>query len=315
MTNQTARILELLKRFNSGQKVCIEALKYEYLWEGMSERNIRRDFSVIRDHFSDSFVAIRGEKCYKALIKKSFENFLTPQNRSLLVQAFNISQMSESFDSFNIDTDDKKLLTKLIEENRKIYEFKNKPFERKSGDIELFKILEDSIYQQKHLEINYNGKTLKVKPYKILFMQENFYLACERDDEYKFSLLRISQMKKEDITQQSKTFHKDMEISDFINDIQTPFSRYTKGYKDSLITVLLEIDASKSRYFKVKDFLKSQEIVEEKEDGTLLVSYRVTQTEEVKELIKRWIPFVKVLEPKELREEIQKELQDWIDNN
>ena len=46
MTNQTARVLELLKRFNDGKKVCIEALGNEVLWEGKSEKTIRRDLDV-----------------------------------------------------------------------------------------------------------------------------------------------------------------------------------------------------------------------------------------------------------------------------
>lgn len=38
-TNQTARVLELLKRFNNGEKISIEALSNESLWYGKSEKN------------------------------------------------------------------------------------------------------------------------------------------------------------------------------------------------------------------------------------------------------------------------------------
>ncbi len=43
ITNQTARVLELIKRFNNGQKISIEALSNEDLWYGKSEKTIRRD--------------------------------------------------------------------------------------------------------------------------------------------------------------------------------------------------------------------------------------------------------------------------------
>lgn len=45
-TNQTARVLELIKRFNNGQKISIEALSNEDLWFGKSEKTIRRDLEV-----------------------------------------------------------------------------------------------------------------------------------------------------------------------------------------------------------------------------------------------------------------------------
>ena len=104
MTNQTTRVLELLKRFDNNQKVCISSLQKDYLWENKSEKTIRRDLDVIKEIFPESFELISGEKgCYKAITKKSFENFLSPQNISLLVQTFNLTQQSDSFKSLDID--------------------------------------------------------------------------------------------------------------------------------------------------------------------------------------------------------------------
>ena len=76
--------------------------------------------------------------------------------------------------------------------------------------------------------------------------------------------------------------------------------------------IVLEIDAKKSFFFKNKNFLKSQKIIEEKESGDLLISYKVTQYRELDELIKKWIPFIKVVEPKELRERLKSELTEYL---
>ena len=69
-TSQTKRVLELIKRFNDGEKIYIEALQNDINWwnytrqEPMSEKSIRRDLDVIRDYFPFSLVP--GEKgCYK----------------------------------------------------------------------------------------------------------------------------------------------------------------------------------------------------------------------------------------------------------
>ena len=43
MTNQTTRVLELLKRFNDGKMVKISELKNDTLGDGKSEKTILRD--------------------------------------------------------------------------------------------------------------------------------------------------------------------------------------------------------------------------------------------------------------------------------
>lgn len=319
MTNQTARVLELLKRFNNGQKVCIESLQNEPMWEGKSEKTIRRDLDAIKEHFPESFELIRGGKgekgCYKAITQKAFDNFLKPDLLSLMIQTFNIAQRSDLFDNFDIDASDKKIIGKKIKEVNSLYEFKNKPFEREKDDFILFKKLESSIYHQKCIILEYPSidgiMKLEVKPYKLVFMHENFYLACEVEhEEFSFSIFRISKIKSVEDT--SKTFHKNFDIEDFIKDMQTPFAIYRPNYKQHLIEIVLEVDSKKVYFFKAKDFLKSQKIIETKENGNILVSYKVTQELEVEELIKKWIPHVKVIQPKFLKDKLQNEMKEFM---
>ncbi len=98
-TNQTARVLELLKRFNNGQKVSIEALSNEDLWYGKSEKTIRRDLDVIKEYFPDSFELVKGSEkgCYKAVTKNAFDNFINAEFMSLMVQMFNLVSKSDLY--------------------------------------------------------------------------------------------------------------------------------------------------------------------------------------------------------------------------
>ncbi|SFV66965.1 probable transcription regulator Cj0571 [hydrothermal vent metagenome] len=317
MTNQTLRVLELLKRFNNGQKVCIETLSYDVLWEGKSEKTIRRDLDVIKKVFPESFELIRGEKgCYKAITKKAFDQFLNERNLSLLIQTFSIAQRSDLFKSLDIDEGVKSIIEHKLKETKKLYEFKSKPFETKKDNYEMMKSLERAIYHQKYIAISYEAKDrveeYEVKPYKIVFMNEIFYLACEVEAyNFSFSLYRISKIK--EIIDKKKTFHKNREIEDFIKFIQTPFTRYRQGFRKYLIEVILEVDKSKAFYFKSKKFLSSQKVLETKKNGNLIISYLVTQEIEVDELIKRWLPFVKVIEPLSLKSKIENELRGYLE--
>ena len=314
-TNQTARVLELIKRFNNGQKISIEALSNEDLWFGKSEKTIRRDLDVIKEYFPDSYELVKGEKgCYKAITKNAFDNFINAEFMSLMVQMFNLANKSDLFSNFDLDENDKKILESKIKDSKKCYEFKTKPFENFRSDSILLKELENKIKHQKYINIEYeiNGKINKfeVKPYKIIFINENFYLACGIEHEkLEFALYRLSKIKS--IEDTSKTYHKNIEIEDFIKDIQTPFSFYRRDYKKHLINVVLEVDKSKAYYFENKKYLKSQE-EKKQDDGSLLLTFKVTQEMEIEELVKRWIPFVKVIEPKSLKEKIDSDLKKYL---
>ena len=317
MTNQTTRVLELLKRFNNGQKVCIESLKYETLWYGKSEKTIRRDLDVIKEVFPESFELVRGgEKgCYKAITKEAFNNFTTPDMLSLMVQTFNIVQSHNMLDSLNIDEDDKRIIAQKIEKSKACYSFVTKPYESQKSDELLLKEIEKAINGKRYTTLYYRVsnelKRYEVKPYKILFINENFYLACEnRNEAFLFTLFRLSNIEK--IELQSQTFYLNLDIERFIKQIQTTFSSYTPDFRKHLIEVKVEIDKGKSKFFKAKNFLPSQKIEEEKYNGNLIVSFSVTQELEVEELIKSWIPHIRVISPLSLKEKIESELKAYL---
>ncbi len=181
----------------------------------------------------------------------------------------------------------------------------------------LFKKLEQAIYHRKEIVIDYKAiskvEQRKVKPYKIVFMNENFYLACEVEHpNYQFSLFRISKIKSAEFT--GKNFHQNREIASFIKDMQTPMAKYTPNYREHLIEILVEVDVSRARHFKAKKYLPSQKIVEEGEDGTLVLSFTVTQELEMADIVKRWIPHMRVITPVSLKDKIDKDLLEYSGN-
>ena len=317
MANQTYRVLELIRRFNNNEKVCIAQLKNETMWEGKSDKTVRRDLDIIKAVFPDTFHLIKGEQgCYKAVTNDLFSNIANAENISLLVQTFNIADRSNLFADLGIDAADKAILEKKIKDSQKTYLFKSKPFENATGDAALFKKLEQAIYHRKEILIDYRAadhiSQHKVKPYKIVFMNENFYLASEVEHpDYQFSLFRISKIEEANTT--GRNFHQNREIASFIKEMQTALARYTPGYREKLIEVVVEVAAAKAQYFRAKKHLPSQKIVEEKEDGSLVLSYRVTQIIEMDDLVKRWIPYMKVVEPLSLRERIHRDIGLYLD--
>lgn len=316
-TNPQARVLELLKRFNDNNVVCIEDLQNDPMWNNKCEKTIRRDLDVIKEYFPDSFKLIKGEKgCYKAITKDIFSNFMNKDNIALMVQTFNIAQRNNILQSLDINDEDKRIIEAKIKKSKDCYEFITKPYESKKSDVKLLKDIEGAINWKRYTTILYkqgdNIVEYEVKPYKIVFMNENFYLACENtNEEYPFTIFRL--MNIESIQVHSKTFHINFDIDEFIKYLQTPFPKYTRNFKQHLVDVIIEVSPSKARFFKAKKFLPSQQELEPKDDGTLVLSFKVTQEIEMIELIKKWLPYLKVIKPLSLKESIEKDLKEYLE--
>jgi predicted DNA-binding transcriptional regulator YafY len=321
-TNQTSRVLELLKRFNNGQKINIDLLAQEDLWYGKSEKTIRRDLDVIKEYFPESFELIRGGKnekgFYKAITKDTMNNFINKDTKALLVQTFNIAQRNNLLTSLDINESDKRILENEIKKSKDCYEFISKPFESKKGNETLLRDLENAIHHKRYIKVIYNTpygtQEFNLKPYKIVFINENFYLASENTDErFKFTMLRLSQIGSIELLREQ--FHHNPDIKDFIKQLQTPFPLYKSNFREHLIKVSIHVDKDKAKFFKLKKYLPSQNIEKENDDTSLLVSFQVSQEREMEELIKKWIPYVKVIEPNSLKDKIESELKQYLNLN
>lgn len=310
------RVLELIKRFNEGKTLCVNDLRLDPLWVDLSERTIRRDLGLINEVYPNYFHHIDGTSgCYKAITNDVFDNIVSPERMALIFQTFQVAERNKLYSNLKISDVDARLINKLIKKTEQHYLFKNKPFENHLADIELFKRLEHAIYHRKELKILFplsggEDTEILIKPYKILFMNENFYLASTRSEvEEEFARYRISRIIS--ATETGKTFKQNLKIVDFIDAIQTPFAKYHPFFKQHLIKVILEVDSSIKRYFKQKKYLPSQ-IETQHTNGNLRIEYTVTDEREVEGIIKRWIPLIEVIEPFTLKQKIQNDLKAYL---
>jgi len=292
------RLLDIMRRLNESQTLCLELLADEY---EVSSRTIRRDFELIKEVFG-SFMTKEGN-CYKAHQKALLEKVLTGTQLTTLANI--LSTVESASLKFELNDD----LKKLIKKSHKVYAFRSKPFEELKNQ-EVIKKLEHAIEFYQEVEVSYTTKKGMKKftcsPYKILFLNENFYLACEHKKKNPFLLSRISMI--QEINSIQKTFKPNHHLRHFIENIQTPWASY-KPNESSFEEVLLEVNASISKYFKLKKYLNSQNILKEYENGNLLISYKITGPLEIEELIIKWLPEIKIISPEYIQRFIKKELE------
>lgn len=289
------RTIEILKELNAGKKLCVTNLATAY---EVSDRTIRRDFELIKEIFGD-FVSKEGE-CYQAYQKVLLEEVLNATDLMTLANIVNLFGITQKESLISDKTE------ALIKQSMSVYDFKSRPFESMKN-IDIIKKLEHAIKFNKEIKVIYQTERSNTKrtfhPYKILFLNENFYLVGENISKNCFEFLRISMIVELIFTK--RTFHEHLDIKEFIKKLQTPWAAF--GNND--IIVKLRVDVKIRRFFLFKKYLPSQEIIQTFENGDIQVNYTVTNLRELDELVIKWLPKIQIISPKGLEKMIKKKLR------
>jgi predicted DNA-binding transcriptional regulator YafY len=72
------------------------------------------------------------------------------------------------------------------------------------------------------------------------------------------------------------------------------------------------VDDQVSHYFKRRKMFPTQEIIEERPDGSLIVTFRVGRFEAIRDILKSWIPHIIILSPKDFRDDLLHDIKEWV---
>jgi predicted DNA-binding transcriptional regulator YafY len=289
------RTIEILKELNAGKKLCVTNLATAY---EVSDRTIRRDFELIKEIFGD-FMGKEGE-CYQAYQKVLLEEVLNATDLMTLANIVNLFGIIQKESLISEKTQ------ALIEQSMSVYDFKSRPFENVK-DREILKKLEHSIKFKKEIKIRYRTERAitqdRFQPYKILFLNENFYLVGINSSKNTVEYRRVTMI--EEVEYTKKSFFIDKEVEKFFVNLQTPWASY--GRREMLVRLRAEV--SIRRYFMKKKYLPSQEIVHTFENGDIEIHFRITNPREVEELIIKWLPRIHIIAPRSLQKMIKRSLE------
>lgn len=190
-----------------------------------------------------------------------------------------------------------------------VYDFKSRPFES-IKKIEVIKKLEHAIKFNKEVKIKYKSERAvtqtNFRPYKILFLNENFYLVGENASKSQFEFRRISMI--EEVTDTKKTFYAHSDIQKFIKKIQTPWAVFGKDN----ILVKLRVSKKVSRFFIFKKYLPSQEVVHTFDNGDIEIHYNVSSLNELAELVIKWLPNINIISPQSFKKMLKRKLKQKL---
>lgn len=322
---QVDRVLKILEMLSHGKEVClkkdsfgelpiVEEMKkddIDFIGLEVGLRSLQKDMVYVKTYLGDNLT--KNGSCYK-LVKKDYLDDFFKNNHEEIKKFFHaISLIDQSVfgENFKKYTP---LLETIREEQKGVYLFLENPFENLKH-LDLKSKLERCIKDKRYIDINYFSDKehifTRVRSYKIIYQNGSWYLATITTNDYEvnggFKMLRLNFIRHIEYSKAPTNFHEDIQVKDFLeNKFQSLFTSFDKKF----FTVRLKVNTRAARFFKVKKYLKSQRIVEEREDS-IIVELSTNDDMEIIPLVQRWLPHIKIIEPKRLHDKILANLAQY----
>ncbi|MEB5477554.1 helix-turn-helix transcriptional regulator [Acinetobacter pollinis] len=285
----TDRMIGMLIKFSTAQHLDEQSLAEEY---GVTERTIRRDIKKFKDSASfQKYFSKKSDDKYFFISNNAIGN---PKAKDIHTFA-KISKIAKDIPSMSPAS---------IHNNiqKDIYEIKELSIKEGTVNKYLFHEVERAILHSFTMTITYSNTERVIEPYKLVLSGGHWYIyALHNEIIKKYRLSRISNYK---INQQK--FQKDKCILDQINEGNNIWFDPNISID---IQLLIQTDFY-SEFKQIPDFQSHKFL--DKGDGTTLISLKVHHKDQIKSIIRFWIPYITVISPKGLQQEIDYELQEYL---
>ncbi len=291
-----SRLIMILHKLDEDERPTQKELAEEF---NVSVRTIQRDINRLH-YFSiekNSDGTLQFVKGF-SLKRTGFEDM------EMMLVYLSLSMVTDISPAFTKTANG--LISKLLLPNfSSPYLIKHDPFEPINVDSKGMNEIEHAINNQRVSTLNIKGRSIVVEPYKIVSFDEIWYLFAKEVEDEKVKTYFISDIDSIDVSQ--KSYNVERSIDDVLKDVHT--ACFEDGVQYEVTIKVLEPIA---HYFKRKKHLASQEIIEELDDGSLIIRFLVSSDEEVDNIIKAWLPHIEVLTPTRLRQKLLRELEQYI---
>ncbi|WP_066404505.1 helix-turn-helix transcriptional regulator [Aliarcobacter cryaerophilus] len=173
--------------------------------------------------------------------------------------------------------------------------------------VALFEQIEIAIKEKKEIKFDYEKHKFQIKPLKLAFFDGFWYLLAfhvkkDKDIFKKYHLKSIKSI---------ETIDKTFEIPTLIEE-RLKYANSIWFNLDEQYSVRLFIDKQIRKYFERKP-LRGQSIIGEDKDGSIEIEIKISNNMEIIPLILYYIPYIKVLEPQHLADEIKDRVQGYLE--
>jgi len=292
-----SRLIGILTKLSNNEMPTAKELAKEY---NVSVRTIQKDIKEKLYYYP-----IVKNKQHQLMFEYGYS--LKRTNLSDEEMVFLELALSQFEDVDDIDKIKDSIYKKII--NKKFYS----PYFIKQDDIEdididspLISQLERLIEDKEIVTVTFTNTQVTLELYKIAAFDGFWYLLAKDTDANKVKVYKLSQIKHIEPT---ATYHTTTQeyVSKILGKVHSAFFEDGNSFE-----VEVKVYKEVAIYFKSKEFLESQKILQEYEDGSLHVSFTVTHDEDIDNIIKSWLPHIEVIKPLRYKKKLLKELKDYI---
>ena len=289
------RLLSILNQLDSRKNVSTRELAREF---NVSLRTVQRDLELL--YMTTGFsIKPLGKGYYSFNEGFSLKKLLlTTEEASLLSFLHDISKsLGGKFeDSFT------SILKKVVSQDQDSAFYVKLPEGSKiSKDYTFIKDLEKAIKNNLKIELQYKTPEkvgdYKICPLKIIFFDGFWYLLAQVDGKEWIRTFRLENIRNIELL--DKCFTPPKNLSTFLD--QSVNIWFTEKRDKQ---VILKVDKEAASYFKQQVYFPLQKITKENRDGSLRIETKICHNEEILRIIFRWIPYVHVVKPKDLKIEV-----------
>ena len=297
--NRLSQILELL---NKGYELSTPNLVERF---GVSKKIIQIDF---KEYILPLFVNDKIYYDYSSKTYKAKNNFLTKtlfsaDELSIIAILKNKSKDKYSDDDLSLKVDslflkfEEELTNKLYQTSsiEKIDNFKNEIIQ-----------IKNAVETKSIIKCLYNKKYREIYPLKILNLEGFWYLIIYEPNDNKIKTFHLNTIKNIEVLHSNFRFDEEK-----INSFDNAISAYYKPNNESIL-IQLFIDSKVSRYFQRKPLNKSQRVLKIYDDESCDIELTITDYMEIIPTIQRYIPFIGVIEPQELKDKVKENIDFYL---
>ena len=297
--NRLSAILELLnKGYDLSTPNLVERL-------GVSKKIIQSDF---KDYILPLFVDDKIYYDYSSKTYKAKNNFLTKtlfssDELSIIAILKNKSKDKYSDEDLSVKVDslflkfEEELTNKLYQTSsiEKIDNFKNEIIQ-----------IKNAVETKSIIKCLYNKKDREIYPLKILNLEGFWYLIIYEPSDNKIKTFHLNTIKNIEVLHCNFRFDEEK-----INSFDNAISAYYKPENEPIL-VQLFIDKEVSRYVMRKPLNKSQRVLKIYDDESCDVVLTITDFMEIIPTIQRYLPFIGVIEPQELKNRVKMNIDLYL---
>ncbi|MGH2308128.1 transcriptional regulator (plasmid) [Arcobacter cryaerophilus gv. pseudocryaerophilus] len=172
--------------------------------------------------------------------------------------------------------------------------------------IALFEQIEKAIKEKNEIKFDYENYNFHVKPLKLAFFDGFWYLLAlhVKKNKEEFKKYHLKTIKKVEV------LNIKFEIPSLVEE-RLKFANSVWFNLDEQYSVRLLLDKQIRKYFERKP-LRGQSIIGEERDGSIEIEIKISSNMEIIPLILYYIPYIKVLEPQHLADEIKDKVQGYL---